>query len=155
MSNIKNAIENLQKATEIVENEANTKEQEQGFLNKFLKNMQAEGNVHTFWDKVYQECGYSFKVHCPEENKQIIIAGEPAPKAWQTYKSQSVNAYRRVKAEKFSQFTSWSDMKKKTAKPKTEEQLRVEEVYKELKAQIKSGNLEMLELIEAHMFPKS
>tara|TARA_Y100000361_G_scaffold153551_1_gene175669 strand:+ start:2099 stop:2545 length:447 start_codon:yes stop_codon:yes gene_type:complete len=117
-------------------------------MDKLLEAIQSEDNIHNFWNQVYQAKNWSFKVFDPEENKMVPVEGDKAPAKIQTYKSQSVKAYKTLKSEKFNELNTWSELKEAIKSEKTETQIRLEEVYKALKERVKDGDQEILEFFE-------
>jgi L-lactate utilization protein LutB len=123
----------------------------QNKMDKLLEAMQSEDNIHNFWNQVYQAKNWSFKVFDPEENKMVPVEGDKAPAKIQTYKSQSVKAYKTLKSEKFNELNTWSELKEAIKSEKTEVQVRIEEVYKELKERVKNGDTQILANFEASL----
>ena len=120
----------------------------QGKMDQLLYAMQKVDNIHNFWNQVYQAKNWSFKVFDPEENKMVPVEGDKAPSKIQTYKSQSVKAYKTLKSEKFNELNTWSELKEAIKSEKTETQIRMEEVYKALKERVKDGDAEILGMVE-------
>ena len=120
----------------------------QGKMDQLLYAMQKVDNIHNFWNQVYQAKNWSFKVFDPEENKMVPVEGDKAPAKIQTYKSQSVKAYKTLKSEKFNELNTWSELKEAIKSEKTETQIRMEEVYKALKERVKDGDAEILGMVE-------
>lgn len=120
----------------------------QGKMDSLLHAMQKEDNIHNFWNQVYQAKNWSFKVFDPEENKMVPVEGDKAPAKIQTYKSQSVKAFKVLKAEKFNELVTWSELKEAIKSEKTETQIRMEEIYKALKERVKDGDQEILAVFE-------
>jgi len=135
--NALNIIQDLLDADKVIEiNKADVSNK----MDKLLEAMQTDPNadytfstIHEFWNMVYEGKQWSYMVYDAELNKMIKVEGDKAPAKIQTYKSQSVKAYKELGRQTFDELGSWSDLKECIKSEKSDTQLRVEEVCKILK----------------------
>tara|TARA_R100000152_G_scaffold4967_1_gene1778 strand:+ start:9896 stop:10378 length:483 start_codon:yes stop_codon:yes gene_type:complete len=154
--NALNIIQDLLDADKVIEmNKADVSNK----MDKLLEAMQTDPNadytfstIHEFWNMVYEGKQWSYMVYDAELNKMIKVEGDKAPAKIQTYKSQSVKAYKELGRQAFDELASWSDLKDAIKAVPTEEQERINAVIKALKEKFKSGNnedrVELLEYME-------
>jgi len=121
-----------------------------GLLDHLLENIKGAENIHAFWNDVYNDNGWSYKVYDADENRMISVEGAKAPAKIKTYKSQSIKAFKAVGGNRLNR---WSDVKAAIENPKTDFKVRQENVFKALKDLLKSaeakGDGVLLEKLES------